>query len=133
MNRWGISKLLAGVFAVMLSAHVSTVNAFDFDHGQAPLEVVVPTVLPTLLQVYPGASDASLVLRATAMVSNSWFDAIAPYHPTAVGVYSRLERRPPAEGVTNRTSAVIEGQKLCRSMGDRSYEIIKAHVDGTVR
>ncbi|MGA1726277.1 MAG: vanadium-dependent haloperoxidase [Burkholderiaceae bacterium] len=31
------------------------------------------------------------------MATNAWFDAIAPYHPTAVGVYSRLGRRPAAE------------------------------------
>ena len=48
------------------------------------------------------SSDASLILRLTVMLNNSWFDAIAPYHPTAVGVSSRLGRRPARERATNR-------------------------------
>jgi hypothetical protein len=35
------------------------------------------------------------------MLTNAWFDATAPYHPTAVGVYSRLGRRPASESETN--------------------------------
>jgi hypothetical protein len=35
-------------------------------------------------------------------LNNAWFDAIAPYHPTAVGVASRLGRRPASERATNR-------------------------------
>ena len=63
-------------------------------------------VAAILGSVSAGASDASLVLRITAIVSNAWFDAIAPYHPTAVGVYSRLGRRPAAEGTTHRNKNI---------------------------
>jgi hypothetical protein len=56
--------------------------------------------------VSPGASDASLVLRITTIITNAWFDAIAPFHGTAVGVYSRLGRRPPAERATNRNKNI---------------------------
>jgi hypothetical protein len=43
-----------------------------------------------------------MILRHTTIITNAWFDAIAPYHPTAVGVYSRLGRRPASEAATNR-------------------------------
>lgn len=80
---------------------------FDFDQGNAPVEVVIPRVIPAILgSVSPGASDASIVLRITTLVTNSWFDAVAPYHPTAVGVYSRLGRRPPSEAATSRNKNV---------------------------
>ncbi len=32
----------------------------------------------------------------------AWFDAVAPYHPTAVGVHTRIGRRPARESATNR-------------------------------
>lgn len=48
-----------------------------------------------------GVGDASIILRWLAMVHTVWFDAAAPYHPTAVGVYSDLGRRPAAESETN--------------------------------
>jgi hypothetical protein len=62
-------------------------DTFDFQSGNAPVEVVIPTVIPVIYQfVSPGANDATLVLRITTVITNAWFDAIAPYHPTAVGV-----------------------------------------------
>ena len=78
----------------------SQLLAFDFDNGLAPIEIVIPGVVPVIYgNVAPG--DATLVLRFTTMITNGWFDAIAPYHPTAVGVYSNLGRRPAAESATN--------------------------------
>jgi hypothetical protein len=75
--------------------------AFDLDTGNAPHDVVIPTALPPL-RATVAASDASLVLHMTVQINNAWFDAIAPYHPTALGVASRLGRRPPSERATNR-------------------------------
>jgi hypothetical protein len=75
--------------------------AFDFDHGNAAIEVVIPAVIGPLFQT-TSPNDAPLVLRTTTVITNAWFDALAPYHPTAVGVYSRLGRRPAAEAATNR-------------------------------
>ena len=48
-------------------------------------------------------------LRITTLITNSWFDAVAPDHPTAVGVYSRLGRGPASERATssNMNVAVI--------------------------
>src|SRR5690606_29688914 len=63
-------------------------------------EIVIPAVIPVIFaNVKPG--DATLVLRFTTMLTNSWFDATAPYHPTAVGVYSNLGRRPASEAADN--------------------------------
>jgi hypothetical protein len=82
---------------------------FDLDNGNAAVEIVIPSVIPVIAQdVSPSGGDATLVLRYTTVITNSWFDAIAPYHPTAVGVYSRLGRRPPGERTNrNRNIAII--------------------------
>ena len=73
---------------------------FDFDTGNAPVEVVIPRVVPVIFEnVAPG--DATIVLRFTTLLTNAWFDATAPYHPTAVGVFSNLGRRPASESATN--------------------------------
>src|SRR5262245_49010141 len=78
---------------------------FDFDTGNAGIEVIIPSVIPALAQT-TGLNDAPIILRHTTLITNAWFDAIAPYHPTAVGVYSRLGRRPPSEGTTNRNKNI---------------------------
>lgn len=93
--------LIAALFSTAVAAPARA-QTFDFDTGNAPIEVVIPHAIPAIFSVSPDASDASLVLRMTTLITNGWFDAIAPYHPTAVGVYSRLGRRPAAEAVTNR-------------------------------
>ena len=94
-----------GIAAVMLAIGGPTPRAqapaFNFDTGNALFEVVGPAIVPAFLQT-TSANDAPFILRNVVVVNNAWFDALAPYHPTAVGVYSRLGRRPPAESVTNR-------------------------------
>ena len=78
-------------------------TAFDFDHGDASIEVVVPNVVPAVYEsVSSSTGNATLVLRITTFVTNAWFDATAPYHDTAVGVYSSLGRRPATESQTHR-------------------------------
>ncbi len=54
----------------------------------AVIGVVVPNLLST---VAPG--DAPLVLRTTTLITNAWFDAIAPYSGWT-GVYSNLGNLP---------------------------------------
>ena len=91
----------ASVLALLPAPAFPQERAFDLDTGNAPHEVVIPAALPPLLATV-ASSDASLVLYMTVQVNNAWFDAIAPYHPTAVGVASRLGRRPASERATNR-------------------------------
>jgi hypothetical protein len=79
--------------------------SFDFDTGNAGIEVIIPTVIPALARTTT-LNDAPIILRHTTLITNAWFDAIAPYHPTAVGVYSRLGRRPAGEAATNRNKNV---------------------------
>src|SRR5262249_28957628 len=81
-------------------------DAFNWDTDIAPLWLIAPFEVPAIYGISPVANDASIVLRITTLLANAWFDAIAPYHPTAVGVYSRINRRPPIEGVTNRNKNI---------------------------
>src|SRR4029453_2513270 len=89
--------------------------AFDFDTGNALFEVVGPAIVPALLQATT-PNDAPFILRHVVVIDNAWFDALAPYHPTAVGVYSRLGRRPPGESVTNRQKNVAVNYASYRIM-----------------
>jgi hypothetical protein len=95
--------ILAAVVAI---AFCSSVAAADFDNGNLPLTVVLPRLVKGIRGVSPGANDASIILRIITFVQNGWFDALAPYHPTAVGVYSRIPRRPAAESATNRNKNI---------------------------
>lgn len=107
-TRRAISITLLSVLTMAASSLLGA--PFDPATGNAPIEVVIPRVIPVIFEaVSPNASDATLVLRITTMITTAWFDAIAPYHPDAVGVYSRLGRRPIEEGVDNgnRNTAIL--------------------------
>lgn len=96
--------LKAGILLLSTCLSINTVNAmsYDLDNGNAAIEIIIPRAIPAIFQTLsPSGGDAPLVLRATTLITNSWFDAIAPYHPTAVGVYSTLGRRPADESITN--------------------------------
>ena len=74
--------VLVSIFAFSVStAHAA---AFNFDTGNGALAVVVPRLVPAIRGVSPGANDASIVIRIITLTNNAWFDALAPYHPTAV-------------------------------------------------
>jgi hypothetical protein len=97
---------IPGVLTLLLVLCAPFVTALDFDRGNAALTVVIPRFVPTLREFSPGDSDAPVIMRITALMNNAWFDAIAPYHPTAVGIYSKLGRRPAAEAATNRNKNI---------------------------
>jgi hypothetical protein len=97
------------VVAATLALHApaARTTSFDIDTGNAPIEVIIPNVIPAIFASV-GPSDASLVLRYTGLITNGWFDAIAPYNPPAVGVYSRLGHRPAAEQtIRNKNIAIV--------------------------
>ncbi len=50
--------------------------------------------------------DVSLIVWVQAVMWAARFDALAPYHPTAVGVHARIDRRPAAERATNRNKNI---------------------------
>jgi hypothetical protein len=85
---------------------VATAAAFDFDNGNAPIDVIIPEYVVPAIYADIAPSDATILLRITTEITNAWFDAIAPYHPTAIGVYSNLGRRPTSESATNRNKNI---------------------------
>jgi hypothetical protein len=107
------TTLLGGMVAVMLALPPEGPAAqgvgFNFDTGNAPAELIIPRAIPAILQsVSPLANDPPVILRITALTTTGWFDAIAPYHPNAIGVYSRIAKRPPHEATNrNRNIAIL--------------------------
>lgn len=101
------ASVFSGIAFCAALIQPTPVYGFDFEAGNAPVEVIIPQLIPVIFTtVSPG--DAPLVLRTTTVVTNSWFDAIAPYGDTAVGVYSRISRRPLAERTNaNRNIAIF--------------------------
>lgn len=90
------------------AAPAARVAAFDLDHGNALTGVIYPHFSKAVRTVTPDGSDATLIADHILTVETAWFDAIAPYHETAVGIYSNLGRRPRSEATThNRNVAVI--------------------------
>ncbi len=74
----------------------------DLATGNAMDGVLGPRLGRWLFQeVSPAFNDASMVFRYTALAYSASFDAVAPYHDTAVGIYSRIERRPDSESADN--------------------------------
>ena len=78
--------------------------AFDLDNGNALNAVIYPA-----LNGSPRAEwlnrPMTLAVDYVMLVEVPWLDALAPYHPTAVGIYSDLGRRPAAEQ-TNRNKNI---------------------------
>ena len=77
-------------------------HQFDMVNGNALHGVFIPHLAPFIKQeVSPTLSDPSPLFRYVALLLNGAFDAVAPYHETAVGVSSRIDHRPPSEYETN--------------------------------
>ena len=93
------------------------VLSFDFDTGNSGREVLIPAIIDlTLKDVSPRASDPSLILRITTMTTLAWFDAIAPYHPTAVGIYTQHSHRLTESTNRNKNIALFySGYHVARS------------------
>lgn len=91
-----------GAAAAAPAAEVAPV-AFDLDSGNFIKELIGPFHPPR--DVFANM-DVTLLHRFIHYSITSWFDATAPYHPTAVGVHSRLGRRPSSEAATNRNKTI---------------------------
>ncbi|MFB6522419.1 DUF6851 domain-containing protein [Streptomyces sp. NPDC056401] len=80
---------------------------FDLDQGNALIGVVYPKFQRVSRDQSSGRS-VTLTVDHAILIEMPWFDAIAPYHPTAKGIFSDLGRRPEAERTTrNKNIAVI--------------------------
>ena len=72
--------------------------SFTLEAGHPLAQAVIPRLIPILMQdVSPRLSDVTLVPWVTAPLLTAIVDAVAPYHPTAVGIYTRIDRRPQQE------------------------------------
>ncbi len=77
-------------------------DRLDLVRDNAMHGIVVPRITDWLREdVSPGQNDAPIIFRYLTLLHNAAFDAVAPYHSTAVGVYSRIEHRPASESETN--------------------------------
>ena len=71
---------------------------FTLETGHPLAQVIIPRLIPILIQdVSPTLGEVTLVPRVTNALLTGMVDALAPYHPTAVGVFTRIERRPQEE------------------------------------
>ncbi|MFD0319246.1 vanadium-dependent haloperoxidase [Streptomyces flavalbus] len=80
---------------------------FDFDNGNFIRDLITTRadgVFPPEGAI--GPMDATIFVWLTSTLQISWFDALAPYHPTAVGIHCRIPRRPAAESATNRNKNI---------------------------
>jgi hypothetical protein len=111
------SLLLGGVggaAAALVLGHSGTAAAqpgeppeidFDFDTDNFIRDLVSGND-PRSFEDIIAPMDVTLLMRVTHFATTAWFDAVAPYHPTAVGVYSRIGRRPASESATNRNKNI---------------------------
>ncbi len=133
-----LTARFAAFAPLMVALIPATASAqYDFDNGNAPIEVVIQNVVPVIFQdISPSGGDATLILRTTTLITNAWYDSTAPYHPTAVGVYSRLGRRPVSERTTRNINiaAVYASYRLLNSFlpnraGDWRAMMVNAGLD----
>ncbi|MEO3749435.1 vanadium-dependent haloperoxidase [Streptomyces sp. B6B3] len=81
---------------------------FDFDNGNIIRDFFFGW--STILYEPVAAMDVPIIFRVTHLSQTAWFDATAPYHATAVGIYTRLDRRPTSEHTNrNKNIAVLYG------------------------
>ncbi len=101
MNKSKYSGDLLLYSALLLALYTPAHGAsFNMHTDNAALQLVLRAMQPVFDATWsPG--DATLIFRSEALVNNAWFDAIAPYRPEAVGIYSDLGRRPRHESSTN--------------------------------
>ena len=75
---------------------------FNISVDNAMRDLALPYVVSWLrTDVSPGLNDASVLFRYFTILFNAAFDAVAPFHDTAVGAYSRLGRRPASQSLSN--------------------------------
>ena len=90
---------------------------FDLRNDNAMRDVALPYIVEWLrTDVSPGLNDASILFRYFTILFNAAFDAVSPLHESAVGVYSRLGRRPVSESGSNYYSNIAVMYAVYHSM-----------------
>ena len=76
----------------------SELSPAPIDQVNPLIEIVLPRLYPIIvMDVSPSLGDATLINRINMIVALGMMDAAAPYHETAVGMYTRIPRRPESE------------------------------------
>ncbi|AZM59186.1 MULTISPECIES: DUF6851 domain-containing protein [unclassified Streptomyces] len=97
---------LTGTLTSAVTASPQQAAGFDFDHGNAVTGIIYMKLAAVSRANNTGSSPVNR--DSTILLEVPWFDAIAPYHPTAVGIFSDLGRRPSSEHTTrNKNIAVM--------------------------
>ncbi|MEZ0069974.1 hypothetical protein ABIA32_006022 [Streptacidiphilus sp. MAP12-20] len=91
---------------------------FDLDSGNFYRDLIGAAGDTSGREQTIGPKDVSIIIWIQAVLQTAWFDALAPYHPTAVGVHSRIGRRPAEESATNRNKNIAALHA--------SYQVVKA-------
>lgn len=81
-------------------------DGFDINHDNVLLEVVYPKFQPVSREQDSGRA-VSLTVDLIMLIELPWFDAIAPYHPTAEGIFSDMGRRPESEHTTRNQNIAV--------------------------
>ncbi len=79
---------------------------FNFRTGDALTGAIYPVILPIFYQGLTG-SDAPILIRFSLLAAIPSFDAIAPYHPTAVGIMTRVPKRPTKEHTAENINIAV--------------------------
>jgi len=114
LGTWGLSGTAAAGEPTG-SAKGAATN-FDFATGNF-IRDLMPEFHPLHDVIAP--MDVTVLHRFIHLSVTAWFDATAPYHPTAVGVHSRLPRRPSSEAVDNTNkniAALYANYKVVRGV-----------------
>jgi len=70
----------------------------DMTNANVVFNVIIPYLGGWIHEeVTPYFADPSVAFRYVTLILNAGYDASAPYHATAVGVYSNIENRPASE------------------------------------
>ncbi len=89
-------------------------------------QVIIPRLIPVLVRdVSYTLGDVTLVNRVTSSLLTALVDATAPYHPTAVGIYTRFERQPESEwtGTNVNTAMLYAAYHSLRGMVPRREDV----------
>ena len=106
------------LIAIALTGAVFAQPPFDLETGDPLREAIIPRLVPALTaEVSPTLGDVTMVNRVNSVVILALMDALAPYHPTAVGAYTRVERRPEEARTQANMNAATLHAGLSRAYG----------------
>jgi len=92
------AALLTGGALQAQNLSSSELPAAQLEQVNPLIDIVLPRLYPIIvMDVSPSLGDATLINRINMVVSLGMMDAAAPYHETAVGMYTRIPRQPTNE------------------------------------